>query len=396
MGSRKHFLDWLRVIAFAGLILFHVGCLYASWDFNIKSPRLLPGVDWGLLALAPWRMALLFLISGVASRYLLTKLGAAGFAIDRLRRLVPVLLIGSLFIIPPQTYIMLVSKGLVQGGYFHFWIFSYLAADQTLVAPLHRTMPTYDHLWFLVYLLLYTLLFAAAVAATRALLRSSVRAPVTPSARLPLWVLLIVPALWLMGVNFLIERNLPVTFNVANDWGSHLKWAGMFITGTACAVRGDVWEWVRRNRTKLLGSAAFFLALQSICRVFWLARQTESAASSLVWCITSSLYAWTMIGALCGYAQQHLNKASASLSHFNEAILPIYVLHQPILLICAYYLFPVRLPVALEAFLLVVVTSAGALAIYELAIRPFSVMRVLFGLKVGAPKPISVLAPKPP
>ncbi len=237
MGSRKYFLDWLRVIAFAGLIVFHVGCLYASWDYNIKSPRPLPGIDWGLLALAPWRMALLFLISGVASRYLLTKLGAVGFAIDRLRRLVPVLLVGSLIVIPPQTYIMLVSKGLVHGGYFHFWIFSYLAADQTLVAPLHRTMPTYDHLWFLVYLLLYTLLFAAAVAATRALRHSAGRAPVTPIARLPLGVLLIVPALWLIGVNFLIERKLPVTFNIADDWGSHLKWGGMFIAGTACAAR---------------------------------------------------------------------------------------------------------------------------------------------------------------
>ncbi len=101
-----------------------------------------------------------------------------------------------------------------------------------------------------------------------------------------------------------------------------------------------------------------------------------------------------MIGALCGYALQHLNKESASLSHFNEAILPIYVLHQPILLICAYYLFPVRLPVILEAALLVVVTGAGALAIYELAIRPFSVMRVLFGLKVKARAPTPVLARK--
>lgn len=386
MGSRKYFLDWLRVFAFAGLIVFHVGCLYASWDYNIKSPRLVPGVDWALLALTPWRMALLFVISGVASRYLLSKLGTGGFALDRLRRLLPVILIGSLVVIPPQTYIMLVNKGLLDVGYFHFWIFSYLAADQTLVAPLHRTMPTYDHLWFIVYLLFYTLVFAGLVAAARRVLPSAPRAPTAPP-RVPLGVLLTAPALWLIGVNFLIERRLPVTFNVVDDWGSHLKWGGMFLAGISYASRADLWEWVRRHRSGLLGSAACLLILQSLCRVLWLARQTDPVMSALGWSITTSLYAWTMMGALCGYALQHLNKGSSLLSHLNEAILPIYVLHQPILLIGAFYLFPLKLPLSLQALLLLSITAVGALAIYELVIRPFPLIRVLFGLKSRSSDP---------
>jgi Acyltransferase family len=380
MDSRKYFLDWLRVFAFVGLIVFHVGCLYASWDYNIKSPRLVPAIDWVLLALTPWRMALLFVISGVASRYLLAKLGTGGFALDRLRRLLPVILIGSLVVIPPQTYIMLVNKGLLDVGYFHFWIYSYLAADQTLVAPLHRTMPTYDHLWFIVYLLFYTLVFAG-VLATRRIGFSAPRAS-TALPRIPLWVLLTAPALWLIGANFLIERLWPVTFYVLNDWGSHLKWAGMFAVGAAYATRDDFWEWLRRHRSGLLRAAACLLILQSLCRVLWLARQTDSAMSALWWNIATSLYAWTMMGALCGYALQHLNRGSALLSHLNEAILPIYVLHQPILLIGAFYIFPLKLPLLLEALLLLSVTGLGALAVYEIVIRPLPIMRVLFGLKV--------------
>jgi glucan biosynthesis protein C len=412
MGPRKYFLDWLRVLAFAGLIVFHVGCLYASWDYNIKSPRPVPAVEWALLALAPWRMALLFVISGVASRYLLAKLGAGGFALDRLRRLLPVILVGSLVVIPPQTYIMLLAKGLLHGGYFHFWIFSYLAADQTLVAPLHRTMPTYDHLWFIVYLLLYTLVFAAVAAAVHRLSRSAPRtsnappaappgpplAPVPPVPsvpslpRAPLWALLTAPALWLIAVNFLIERLLPVTFYVVNDFGSHLKWGGMFVTGIAYATHEEVWEWARRHRARLLAAAACFLILQCICRDFWLAQHTDSAASALCWSLTSSLYAWTMIGALCGYGLQHLNNGSRVLSHFNEAILPIYVLHQPILFIGAFYVFPLELPLPLEALLLTFITGFGSLAIYEIAIRPFSAVRTLFGLKV---KRLSITAATP-
>lgn len=140
METRKHHLDWLRVLAFLFLILFHVGCLYAPWDYNLKSPRLVPATAWWLGALGAWRMALLFFISGVACRFLLDKLGAGGFARDRLRRLLPVILFGMLVVIPPQTFVELRAKGVTQLGYLDFWLGEYLAADQTLVAPLHKTM----------------------------------------------------------------------------------------------------------------------------------------------------------------------------------------------------------------------------------------------------------------
>jgi hypothetical protein len=392
MGPRKYFLDWLRVFAFFCLIVFHVGCLYASWDYNIKSPRLVPQIDWALLALTPWRMVLLFVISGVASRHLLTKLGAGRFALDRIRRLVPVILVGTFVVIPPQTYIMLLDKGLLHVGYFHFWIFSYLAADQTMVAPLHRTMPTYDHLWFIVYLLVYTLIFAALAWLLRLLARL-VPGERPDLPRLPLWLLLAAPALWLTAINFLIERRLPVTFYVVNDWGSHLKWAGMFLSGILCAPRDDFWDWVRQRRGKLLASAALLLALQSACRVIWLTGQAEPVTNAFLWSTTTSLYACAMVGALCGYAQEHFDKCSALLSHLNEAILPIYVLHQPILLISAHYIFPLKLPLSIEGAMLVSITSLGAFAIYEATIRPFRMTRILFGLKLsrskgGADKPL--------
>ena len=52
-----------------------VGLLYATWHYNLKSPRIFPGVELALNALNPWRLALLFFISGVACRFLLEKLG---------------------------------------------------------------------------------------------------------------------------------------------------------------------------------------------------------------------------------------------------------------------------------------------------------------------------------
>jgi hypothetical protein len=36
-GSRRIDLDWVRIAAFGLLILYHVGMLYVSWGFHIKS-----------------------------------------------------------------------------------------------------------------------------------------------------------------------------------------------------------------------------------------------------------------------------------------------------------------------------------------------------------------------
>lgn len=359
MESRKYYLDWLRVIAFAFLVLFHVGMLYVTWHYNLKSPRLVPQAEWVMSALSAWRLSLLFFISGVASRFLIAKLGAGRFALDRLRRLLPVIVFGMAVVIPPQTYVELVSKGVTHQGYLSFWFNSYLAADQTMVRPLHKTMPTWDHLWFLVYLFVYVLVFALIFGITR-------RAKATPRA-LPLGLLLIAPAIWLAAANIAIWK-WPLTEALVNDGAGHLKWIGMFAVGALCAKQQPFWAWVKTYRIALLALAAFLFAVQSM-------------VDDPLWSAVSGLYAWAAICALCGFAYRYLNKPSALLSHLNEAVLPIYVLHQPILLIAAYFIFPLHLPLAAEAATLAAITGCGSFAIYELAIRPWTIMRFLFGLK---------------
>jgi glucan biosynthesis protein C len=146
MDTRKYFLDWLRVLAFVALIFFHVGMLYVSWRYNLKSPRLYRAIEPWMSALSAWRLVLLFLISGVASRFLINKLGPGAFARDRVRRLLPVILTGMFVVIPPQTYVVLVSRGGLHMDYPTFWWTQYLRANQTLVRPLGMTMPTWDHL----------------------------------------------------------------------------------------------------------------------------------------------------------------------------------------------------------------------------------------------------------
>lgn len=361
MQTRKYFLDWLRVAAFGLLILFHVGMLYVSWQYNLKSPRLYPAIEPLMNAVSAWRLALLFLISGVASCYLLGRLGPGAFALNRVRRLLPVILTGMYVVIPPQTYIVLVNRGATHMGFPAFWWTQYLRANQTLVRPFHMTMPTWDHIWFLVYLLIYTLMAAGVVWTAR---RMGVR---TMPAVHPAFLLL-GPPVWLALTNLLILFKAPLTHALVNDWGGHLKWIGIFVTGLLAARQDRFWAVLQAHWGKLAAAAAVLLWIQS-------------HINDPAWSLVSGLYAWAVICALCGFAKTILNHSSPLLSHLTEAVLPVYVLHQPILLVTAYWLFPLGLPLPIEVLLLAGTTGLGSFAIYEGLIRPFSFCRFLFGLK---------------
>ena len=43
--QRRHDLDWVRVLAFALLVPYHVGMYYVSWDWHVKSPELVTALE---------------------------------------------------------------------------------------------------------------------------------------------------------------------------------------------------------------------------------------------------------------------------------------------------------------------------------------------------------------
>jgi surface polysaccharide O-acyltransferase-like enzyme len=379
MPPRRYELDWLRVIAFALLILFHTSLLYVTWPYNLKSPRIVPELEWALVALTPWRMVLVFAISGVACRFLIGKLGAARFAWDRFLRLQPVILFGMFVVIPPQTWIELVAKGVTHQGYLDFWLHAYLPADQTLVRPLGKTMPTWDHLWFLVYLFVYAMGFAA----LWGVVGCRWRAPA-----IPLPVLLAAPALALAAADVNIDLNAPQTWNW-DDWGAHLKWIPVFSAGVLLAMRDDAWRVLSERRGAVAMVAAVLLGANLACRA-WGGQGGQGSAGDIAYWATHGLYGWAMVLTVFGFAARYLTRPSRALRYLNEAVLPIYVLHQPILLLAAYVLFPLAVPLPLEWLTLVVITGGGALAIFHLLIRPFAPMRFLFGVK---PRPRPAAGP---
>ena len=65
-AERRYDLDWLRVIAFALLMLFHTGMMFSVWDWHVKNLETSESLSLIMGFLHSWRMPLLFFISGSA------------------------------------------------------------------------------------------------------------------------------------------------------------------------------------------------------------------------------------------------------------------------------------------------------------------------------------------
>src|ERR1700687_3395037 len=72
-SERRADLDWVRIGAFGLLIFYHVGMMYVSLEVHLKSACRMPALEPLMLVLNPWRLALLFLVSGAATRFMLRK-----------------------------------------------------------------------------------------------------------------------------------------------------------------------------------------------------------------------------------------------------------------------------------------------------------------------------------
>jgi len=108
--ARLYFLDWVRIVAFFVLILYHVGMYYVTWGWHVKSPFASDTLESYMFLSSPWRLGLLFLVSGAASRFMLVKCSACAFMRQRSWRLLVPLLFGMLLIVPPQPYFEVIEK----------------------------------------------------------------------------------------------------------------------------------------------------------------------------------------------------------------------------------------------------------------------------------------------
>jgi len=374
--ARRYDLDWLRVIAFGLLIFYHVGMFYVTWGWHVKSVYASPVVEPLMLLLNPWRLALLFFISGVALRFASDKLGAARFAGERAWRLGVPIVFGIVVVVAPQSYFELRQAGVIEPGYLAFWR-EYLAPEQTF--PM--ATPTWNHLWYVVYLLVYALLLAPFLPLLRRFADGA-------GGRAFAWLtggplrLLIVVTLPFILYRFTLDPVFPETHALFGDWANHAHRFTILMIGYFAAKNDRFWLAVDRTLPWALGVSLALGAGLSVAWANWEVVSTTAALNPLR--VLRVVYAWSVIVALLGLAQRFLNRPSRTLTYLTGAVFPYYILHQTIIVAAGYGLTQLHLGAGIEVALVMAATVGGCALLHEFVIRRLAPLRPLFGLKVHA------------
>lgn len=378
--NRRHDLDWVRVLAFGVLVLYHVGMYYVSWDWHVKSPQAGPALEPFMRLSSPWRLGLLFLVSGAATAFLLQRRPEGFLATRSVRLLIP-LLFGMFVVVVPQAYYEVVEK--LPGGYHDgYWAFygRYLAADNGFCRDDNcLILPTWNHLWFVAYLWVYTFVlwlgsrWLPESGMTR--LRAGVERLLSGPG-LILW-----PVLVLAIARLTLVGRFESTHALVDDWYNHAQYLPLFLLGFAMARMDAVWPALQRMRWTALALAVSSYAAITVYfhgMGFDDAHPPPEGLRLLmrgVWALNQ----WCTITAILGFAWRFREADGPVLRYLVPAVFPVYILHQTATVVLAHHLKVVALPPVVEGPVLVIATFALCFAGYEV-IRRVALLRPLFGL----------------
>ncbi len=379
LTSRRYDLDWLRIIAIVTLIFYHTGMIYVSWGWHIKSAEHSQAMETIMRWLHLWRMPLLFFISGAGTFFALQKRSYGAYAKERVWRLFVPLVFGMFVIVPPQIYIEWLFRGRFLGSYFAFYpnVFGFQPYQDGGTGGAF----SWHHLWFICYLFFFSLL---SIPLFRWLQRAGGQ---RFTDRIGLLVARPGGVVWL--AIFLLINDVILggffpneTHALINDWAHFMKYLLLFWGGYLLISRREFWQPIADQRR-------YFLVATLICTVILYGSRAVLTDADYEQPLIRTLYSfnrlcltWASVLMTVGYGYTYLNKNHRWLPQLSAAVYPVYILHQTIIVLFGYYVLTRTTLGVYPGFLAIsFATISICAALYWLVIRPFGLMRLLFGVK---------------
>jgi peptidoglycan/LPS O-acetylase OafA/YrhL len=386
LRTRRVELDVIRLVVVLGLVFFHSSLVFDSRDdYYVKNPETtdVTTVIAGLCVV--WAMPALFVTAGVGSWFSVHKRGAGGLARERLLRLGVPLLFAILTFLPlPQWLRLRAADPGYHDSYLRFLMDFYDIHVSLSDFPFLVRGEQFEtgHLWFVVLLLAFSLMLAAVArwtplgwaVRTRDVLAEAVsRRGVVLLAAIPLAV---VAALLGMEESFA-------------GWS---RWAYLlfFIYGFLLASDDRFRVAMRRDAVPAaVAGVVLFVAsavgLSSAPGEAFL----DMNAPAVLGRIAFGLAGWCWLVAILGLLDRPGRGVVASVpgrrrrayEYLGTAALPLYILHQPIVVAAAYFVVGWATPMLVKYVVIVVVSFVVMFAVYELVVRRTRVTRLVFGMR---------------
>lgn len=345
--NRRYDIDWMRVIAIALLLIYHVAIGFQSWGMMIGF--ITNSQSWEALwmpmsMLNVWRIPLLFFVSGMGVYFAIQNRNWKQLLLERGRRILLPFLFGMLFIVPLHIYIW--------QRYYHF--------DQSYA-------PGPGHLWFLGNLTVYVIVLSPVFFYFKRNEQGGVVSWMRKVFSNPLGILLVMGA-------FIAEVLLldPMPFELyAMTWHGFFLGLLCFFFGFCFVLCGSTfWNMIFKWRW-------LFLAVAIILFIVRLLYFQPNAPNYLI-----SLESNAWIISFFGFSYKYLNHTNKALRYLSQAAYPIYILHMIFLYLGSYFIFPLEIDVRIKFIMILFFTAMGCFISYE-CIRRVVFIRPLFGLKKG-------------
>jgi glucan biosynthesis protein C len=362
---RVYFIDWLRILAVLLLFPFHTLRVFNTEPFYVKAATLSTFVDGVLDFISLWHMPLLFFLAGCSTYFALKKRSGGQYAWERVKRLLVPFVFGVLVLVPPQTWYGARFNSAYTGSYW-----DYLSSGgflSTSYSDDYFGGLSYAHLWFILYLFFISLVVLPLLlwgARGRGIGKMQAF-----SRRLawPVWWLLPIVILFVAQVVPKIDDRPVLLFLVVFLFGF------VAMCDPKCAESAQRYRW-----PAFVGGVALTL--------FWVLwadfrnslPDPSWGRSGLVLLGMAAL--WLMLMGAMGLGKRYLDRTSRTQKYLAESSYPVYILHQTVIVIIAFYVVELAVPGAVQWVLLLIAAVAGTFALYEI-VRRVGVLRFLFGMR---------------
>tara|TARA_B100000214_G_scaffold329297_1_gene268968 strand:- start:416 stop:1723 length:1308 start_codon:yes stop_codon:yes gene_type:complete len=374
-NTRRHDVDWLRVILFGLLIWFHYAVFsLGTLEDEDGSMEMLNLVLFFIIGVMhQWRLAALFVISGMGTAFAFRRRTWGVYVKERFSRLGIPLLFG--------TYILF------------FGILDPLGTTTLLfeLFPGQEDMP-YGHLWFIYNLLIYSVLLTPLFSHVR----NNPDGKIVQITRSLLNVrhgmgLLLLPPLVLTLSNILFK---PWGFGEVGMWWEFPRYMLYFLFGyLMIAAKEDYFAAIDRIRipvtvtTPALALIWFIsgemFATPHIYEGGWVAKGYNAfAIEPTIAALIQSFHAWFWCLLIFSWASKILNKPSKWLAYLNEAVYPTYIVHMHLTFLPIAMFALIGLGYYISMVIGTIVVFVGVIICFEIA-RRASLFRPLFGIKGG-------------
>jgi glucan biosynthesis protein C len=352
-------LDLLRAAIVSGVLLFHAVHVFDPLDFYVKSDAEWEPLVAVILFGGLWGMPLLFLFAGVSVWHSLGSRTPRVFVRERARRLLVPFAVGTVLLVPPQVHAERAIEGV--GGSYADTLREFFRVRPELDFPIplqgSGAVGEFEpaHLWFLAYLFAFSVVLVPVFVRLRGV---SVARWASP------WALL--------------AAGLPIAVLEAalgsEDTGGWHRTVYLvvllygFLLAGSPALRSAV---ARIARPAALVGLCGFVALAAAGLMSEPdALLTGYTPVAIAWRFGKGLVGWLLLLAIVALVGRlRLPAPPRVVAYARDAALPVYVLHQPIVVLLAWWIVGWDVPAALQLPALIVFAVAGTLAAYELLRR---------------------------